>query len=94
MRKNSAVIIKAEILKKLRRRDNWGNSHTAFDDLPRGFPKDLRGSVKDIADDLVKEGLLLEKPTGYGRHVSLDPRRKAEIDRIIKEALGQDSVQE
>ncbi len=94
MRKAKAAIIKAEILKKLYRRGNWGNSHTAFDDLPRGFPKDLRGSVKEIADDLVKEGLLLDKPTGYGRHVSLNPRRKAEIDRIIKEDLGQDGGME
>ena len=92
MKKYNVLIIKAAILKKLLRRDNWGNSHTAFDDLPRGFPKDLRGSVKDIADDLVKEGLLLDKPTGYGRHVSLNPRRKAEIDRIIKEALDQNEV--
>ena len=87
MKKEKIAIIKAELLKKLRRRDNWGNSHTAFDDLPRGFPKDLRGSVKDIADDLVKDGLLLDKPTGYCRHVSLNPKRKAEIDRIIKEVL-------
>jgi hypothetical protein len=50
--------------------------------------------VKDIADDLIKEDLLLEKPTGYGRHVLLNPRRKAEIDGIIKEALNQDGVQE
>jgi len=92
MKKDDAAIIKAEILKKLRRRDNWGNSHTAFDDLPRGFPKNLRGNVKDLADDLIKEGLLLEKPTGYGRHVSLNPRRKAEIDGIIKEALDQDRM--
>jgi hypothetical protein len=94
MRKAKAVIIKAEILMKLYRCGNWGNSHTAFDDLPRDFPKDLRGSVKEIADDLVKEGLLLDKPTGYGRHISLNPRRKAEINGIIKEALGQDDEQE
>jgi hypothetical protein len=92
MKKEKIAIIKAELLKKLRRRDNWGNSHTAFDDLPRGFPKDLRGSVKDIADDLVKDGLLLDKPTGYGRHVSLNPKRKAEIDRIIKEVLDENMV--
>jgi len=92
MKKDDAAIIKAEILKKLRRRDNWGNSHTAFDDLPRGFPKNLRGNVKDLADDLIKEGLLLEKPTGYGRHVSLNPRRKAEIGRIIEETLGRDGA--
>ena len=29
----------------------------------------------------------LDKPTGYGKHVSLNPQRKAEIDRIIEELL-------
>ncbi len=85
------MIIKAELLKKLRRRANWGGSHTAFDDLSKGFPKDLRGSVKEIAEDLIKEGLILDKTTGYGRHVSLNPQRKAAIDKIIKEVLGEES---
>lgn len=90
MRKDNLMTIKAELLKKLRRRGNWGESHTAFDDLPRGFRKDLRGDVKDIAEDLIREGLLLSHPTGYGTHVSLNPQRKIEIDRIIKEVLGEE----
>ena len=68
------MIIKAELLKKLHRRGNWGESHTSFDDLPKSFRKDLRGKVK-----------------GYGTQVSLNPQRKAEIDKIIKEVLGEES---
>jgi hypothetical protein len=90
LKKRDSMTIKAVVLKKLRRRDNWGGSHTAFDDLPRGFPKDIRGSVKDGAEDLIKEGLLLDKTTSYGRHVSLNPQRKSEIDKIIKEVLGEE----
>lgn len=89
MKERNLMTIAAMILKKLRRRDNWGGSHTAFDDLPRGFPKNIRGTVKDIAEDLIKDNLLLDKTTSYGRQVSLNPQRKAEIDKIIKDVLGE-----
>jgi len=85
------IIIRAELLKKLHRRGNWGESHTSFDDLPKSFRKDLRGNVKDIAEDLIKEHLLLSHPTSYGTQVSLNPQRKSEIDRIIKEVLSEES---
>ena len=90
MRKNDQTTLKAELLKKLHRRGNWGESHTAFDDLPKGFRKDLRGDVKDIAEDLIKDGLLSSHPTSYGTQVSLNPQKKTEIDRIIKEVLGEE----
>jgi len=44
----------------------------------------LRGLAKEVAEELIKEGLLLTKPTSYGLEVSLNPRRKDEIDRIIE----------
>lgn len=31
------AMIVVPLSKKLRRRGNWGNSHTAFNDLPRGL---------------------------------------------------------
>lgn len=83
------MILKAQILKKLRRHGYWGGRHTAFDELPKGIPKDQRGLAKDAAEELIRDGLLIEKPPSYGRHVSLDPQRKADIDRIIKNALGE-----
>lgn len=77
-------VLKAMILKKLKRRGKWGHAHTSFDKLTSGIPKHLRGLAKEVAEDLIKEGLLLAKPTSYGLEVSLNPRRKAEIDEIIK----------
>jgi len=88
LRKDDLMTLRATLLKKLRRRSNWGESHTSFDDLPKGFRKDLRGDVKDISEDLIKEGLLLSHPTNYGTQVSLNPQRKADIDKIIKEVLN------
>jgi len=81
-------MLKAQILKKLRRRGNWGGCHTAFDDLPKSLPRHLRGEAKEAAEDLILSGLLLPKQTSYGLHVSLNPQRKAEIDKIIKDVLG------
>jgi len=75
-------ILKATIFKKLKRRGKWEHAHTSFDKLTSGIPKHLRGPAKDIAEELIKEGLLLVKPTSYGLEVSLNPRRKAEIDKI------------
>jgi len=85
------MTLRAILLRKLRRRGNWGESHTAFDDLPKGFKKDLRGKVKYIAEDLIKEGLLLSHPTNYGTQVSLNPLKKADIDKIVKEVLGEET---
>jgi hypothetical protein len=79
--------LKAQILKRLRRHGYWGGRHTAFDELPKGLPSHLRGEASDVAEELIKEDLLLQKSTSYGRHVSLNPKRKADIDRIIKEVL-------
>ena len=87
MGENIRLILKAQILKKLRRHGYWGGRHTAFDELQKGLPSHLRGEASDVAEELIKEDLLLDKPTGYGRHVSLNPRRKSDIDRIIKEVL-------
>ncbi len=83
------LTLRAQILKKLRRRGNWGGSHTAFDDLPKSFPKHLRGKVKDAAEELISEGLLIPKPTSYGLQVSLNPQRKADIDHLINNVLNE-----
>jgi len=83
------LTLKAQILKKLRRRDNWGGSHTAFDDLPKSIPKHLRGKAKEAAEELISEGLLIPKQTGYGLHVSLNPQKKTDIDKLIKDVLNE-----
>lgn len=80
---NNREVLKATILKKLRRRGKWGAAHTSFDILTRGIPKHLRGEMKKAAKELIKDGLLLSKPTSYGLEVSLNPEKKRDIDKII-----------
>ena len=65
-----------------------GRAHTSFDVLARGIPKHLRGDAKEVATELIKDGLLLSKSTSYGLEVSLNPKMRGEIERIIKEILS------
>jgi len=85
---DSNNLIKAKILFKLARRRNWGNSHTAFDDLKKGFKQNDRKAVKKLAQELIKENFLFKKSTSYGLHVSLNHEKAKEIKNIIKVLLG------
>ncbi len=75
--------IKAAILRKLVIQNIWGAKHTAYDNLPKGLPKDKRGLAKEVADSLIKDGTILEKPTNYGLHVSLNPNKALEIKAFL-----------
>jgi hypothetical protein len=81
--------IKARILLKLAKRGKWGGSHTSFDNLKRGWNvrdlgKEGMKRVQKITKDLIREGFVLSKPTHYGLEVSLNPRKSARIEEIIK----------
>ena len=79
-------IIEQTLLRKLKYLGKWGGSNTSIDNLPKGFPKHLRGEVKDVAKDLIKKNLLLAKLTSYGLEVSLNPEKKKEIEEKIEAA--------
>lgn len=80
--------IKAAILLKLYKRGNWGGSHTAFDNLKKGFKEKELGKgglkrVNHMGRELIRKGLFLAKPTRYGLQVSLNPRQRQAIRTII-----------
>ncbi|MCX6799403.1 MAG: hypothetical protein NTW59_04910 [Candidatus Diapherotrites archaeon] len=85
---NSLGLVKARLLFKLARRRKWGGSHTAFDNLKKGFKSREHELVQKAAEELIKENLLFRKPTGYGLHVSLNHEKAAEIKQKIFELLG------
>lgn len=85
---DSLGLVKAKLLFKLARRRKWGNSHTAFDNLKKGFRPRDHILVKRAAEELIKENLLFKKPTGYGLHVSLNHEKGREIKQMISELLG------
>ena len=77
------------ILQKLHRRGNWGASHTSFENVKKGFTqRDVgkRGAkrVDKIAMDLIKKGLVVSKPTGYGLEVSLNPGMRENILKYVE----------
>ncbi len=72
------------ILDKFARHGWWKAKHTSFDNIPKGAPQHMRGRIKAVAEKLVGENYLIEKPTGYGREVSLNFERKNEIFDIIE----------
>lgn len=87
--------IKAIILFKLHKRGNWGASHTAFDNMHKGFKESDLGKhgikrVETIAKDRIRQGWIIPKPTSYGLQVALNPRENQAIisymRRFIPEA--------
>ena len=80
--------IRATILYHLRRKKVIGGVHTPFDTLRRGFPSHLGKDIKKIAKDLIKQGLLITKPTPYGLQVYLNKTRLKEIEDFIFKVLG------
>ena len=71
--------IKSHIIFKLHWKKYWGGRHTAIESVKKGIPKHLGGRYTDMAKKLIKEGLLLTKPTAYGLQISLNPRLREEI---------------
>ncbi len=76
--------IKAHILFKLHWRKCWGGKHTALESVKKGIPKHLAGRYIDIAKELIKEGLIIAKPTAYGLQISLNPRKRDIIIKIVE----------
>jgi hypothetical protein len=82
--------IKDLLLHKLFMRRCWSAKHTSFENLKSGFkPKELGKKgfkrITSMGRDLIRESLLLSKPTYYGLEVSLNPNQKNVIlNRIRK----------
>ncbi len=82
--------IKGKILHKLTRLGKFNHSHTSIDNLPKGFPKDLRGTVKYYVEELIKEEVLFVKPTSYGKEVSINSEKRERIMYYIEKFLEKD----
>ena len=79
------LIIKKFIVRKLYRKRMWMHKHTNINNLPKGLSNELRVSreVKKTIEELLKEQILLSKPTHYGLEVSLNPKKIREIEELI-----------
>ena len=75
--------IARRILQRLDGMGKWGGYHTDFAHLARGFAGNERALAQAVGEALLNAGLLAEKPSVGQRHVFLNPRRAAEIRRLI-----------
>jgi hypothetical protein len=75
--------IARRILQRLDGMGKWGGYHTDFAHLARGFAGNERALAQEVGEALLAAGLLAEKPSVGQRHVFLNPRRAAEIRRLI-----------
>ena len=74
---------KTVILRKLYRLRVIGGKHTAVENLTKGLPSHAVGKAKEAVEHLIKEGLLIKKPTSYGLQVSLNHKRISEISKLL-----------
>ena len=79
------LIIKRFIIRKLYRHRMWMHKHTNINNLPKGLSNSLKSSkdVRKAIDELLKDDFLLSKPTHYGLEISLNPKKKKEIEELI-----------
>ena len=80
---NNKSLDEAKILYKLMRLGKWEHAYTSIDNLVKGFPRHKRGDVRKLIPKVIKRGFLHVKPTAYGREVSLNIRKKKEIEEFI-----------
>lgn len=76
--------LEKKVLEKLLVDRFIGGRHTSVSNVPKGFPKHLRGDVKKALKKLNKRGYLITKPTSYGLEVSLKPDKIKEIRSILE----------
>lgn len=76
--------LKSFIVKKLFHHGYIGGRHTDIENLKKGLPGHVKGDIKEAAKELIKEELLITKPTSYGLHVSLNPMKRAELEKYLQ----------
>ena len=75
---------KGFIVKKMFQHGYIGGRHTDIENLKKGLPSHFKGLIKNIAKELIKEEIIISKHTSYGHHVSLNPRKREEIEKYLK----------
>jgi len=57
---------------------------TAFDNLPKSFPRDMQEDVRKIGKELIRRNCLLAGKHNYGLGISLNSKKLNKIVKIIK----------
>ncbi|MCS4537357.1 MAG: hypothetical protein HYY67_00670 [Thaumarchaeota archaeon] len=74
------------ILRRLYGHGIIGARHAHIESVVRGMPKHLKGEAMKAVKELIKDGFIIPKPTGYGTQIALNPNRITEIRKLIGES--------
>jgi len=64
-------LAKGFVMYKLKSLGYTSGKHTSIDNLPKSCPDELRPFVDEAIRELLRERLLLPKPTSYGKQVTM-----------------------
>ncbi len=81
--------IQANILHQLFRKQKWMANHIAYDKIKKWVVAGLRGKngkeTNGCLKQLIRENLIIMKPTSYGLQISLNIESREEILKRIKQ---------
>jgi hypothetical protein len=84
LNKTDYIKIKRNILKKLYSNQAFSKGHLLYERLASSIPGHLKGFVKDVLEDLMKEELVLfYGKTKHGDAYQLNIKKLKEIEDII-----------
>ncbi|PSG97424.1 hypothetical protein BRD56_05760 [Thermoplasmatales archaeon SW_10_69_26] len=78
----------AKVCFKLYREGCFGSHWLLKDTAASGFPSHELDAAKAAIDELVRDGILREKPTQHGEGVFINPKIKNELYERIREHDG------
>ena len=82
MNETDASYVKSKILERMVRHRFIGGKHTDINNLRKGFEKSRYREIDLVIDQLIRDNFLIVKITGYGKHISLNPKMLAEVKKI------------
>jgi len=94
MKKDEYKKIKVAILRKMLRHEYIGGRHTSIKNIPKGFPKSEKGKVMNVIEQMKKEGYFIIKKKPDSLHISLNPKRIAEIVRELERDMQESEDRE
>ncbi|MCX6822300.1 MAG: hypothetical protein NTW30_06005 [Candidatus Aenigmarchaeota archaeon] len=74
------------VLDILFKKVKWGGAHISYDKIVRWIGNKVKRNgkrVRKIVDKLIKDGVIISKPTHYGKEISLNPKERERIIEII-----------
>ncbi len=74
------------VLRKMLLHEWIGGRHTDITNVAKSLPSHETGNALEAAKTLIKKGWIISKLTGYGHHVSINPRALKEIKKALEES--------